>query len=183
LGTFYASHVYQPYVIPGYATAAIEMVEQLGGAPGSVVLPVGQGSNLLGIARGFDALVNTGLIAQGPQIIGVQSRACAPLWAATKSGIVSPDAVAEGETYAEGIRILNPLRRKEVLDAVASSRGWMEAVEEADILPGRDELAARGFHVEPTSAVVWPALIENFENLKDPIVLILTGSGLKYAPN
>jgi threonine synthase len=183
LGTFYASHVYQPYVIPGYATAAIEMVEQLGGAPGSVLLPVGQGSNLLGIARGFDALVNTGLIAQGPQIIGVQSRACAPLWAAAKSGIVSPDAVAEGETYAEGIRILNPLRRKEVLDAVASSRGWMEAVEEADILPGRDELAARGFHVEPTSAVVWPALIENFENLKDPIVLVLTGSGLKYAPN
>ena len=86
LGTFYASHVYQPYVIPGYATAAFEIFEQLGRAPGSVLIPAGQGSNLLGIARGFEALVNSGIITVGPQLIGVQSRACAPLWAAAQPG-------------------------------------------------------------------------------------------------
>jgi len=182
-GTFYASHVYQPYVIPGYATAAFEIFEQLGRTPGSVLMPAGQGSNLLGIARGFEALVSSGMITARPQIVGVQSRACAPLWAAAQPGIADSYPTEEGETIAEGIRVLNPLRGQQVLEAVKSSEGWLSAVEETDILPARNELARRGFHVEPTSAVVWSALIENLEKLREPIVLVLTGSGLKYASN
>lgn len=180
-GSVYASHFYQPIVFPGYATAAFEMFDQLGAAPGSVFIPAGQGSFLLGISRGFDALVNSGMIPAKPQIIGVQSRACAPLWAATQPGSAGGYTVEEGETIAEGIRILHPLRGQEVLDAVKSSHGWMAAVDEVDILPARDELARRGFYVEPTSAVVWPALLEKIDEAREPIIIVLTGSGLKYA--
>jgi threonine synthase len=179
-GTTYASHVHQPYVLPGYATAAFEIYEQLDSAPGSVIVPAGQGSFLLGIARGFEALVNAGEIPQTPQIIGVQSMACAPLWAAMQPGSGVGIQTKEGETIAEGIRVVEPLRKEQVLAAVKSSGGKMAAVEEQEILIGRDQLAVRGFHVEPTSAVVWQALLDNLEQLREPIVVVLTGSGLKF---
>jgi threonine synthase len=53
-------------------------------------------------------------------------------------------------------------------------------VYEAFILSGRDALARLGFYVEPTSALVWRALEESISTLPDPIVILLTGSGLKY---
>ena len=183
LGTTYASHVHQPYVLPGYATAAFEIYEQLGDAPGSVIVPTGQGSFLMGIARGFGALHKAGEIQHLPQMIGVQSLACAPLWAAIQHGSTSDGSIHEGETVAEGIRILEPLRKKQVLETVRASNGNLIAVKEENIMPGRDVLAKRGFHVEPTSAVVWPALIDHLDQLREPVIVVLTGSGLKYLDN
>jgi threonine synthase len=55
----------------------------------------------------------------------------------------------------------------------------MVAVEEEDIAIGRDSLARMGFYVEPTSAVVWPALKALQDRLEDPVVVVLTGSGFK----
>jgi threonine synthase len=54
------------------------------------------------------------------------------------------------------------------------------AVDEKFILSGRDSLARLGFYVEPTSALVWRALEELISILPDPVVVLLTGSGLKY---
>ena len=54
-------------------------------------------------------------------------------------------------------------------------------VAEPAILPGRDALARLGFYVEPTSALVWQALVEALPNLSDPVVALLTGSGHKAA--
>jgi threonine synthase len=64
---------------------------------------------------------------------------------------------------------------------VEASGGRFLAVDEAQILPGRDELARRGLYVEPTSALVWDALAQAAGGLPEPLVVILTGSGLKYA--
>jgi threonine synthase len=88
--------------------------------------------------------------------------------------------VSEGDTLAEGVRVLHPLRGDAVLQAVSASEGRMLAVDEAEILPGRDELARRGFYVEPTSALVWPALHSLPAEIPAPVVVILTGSGFKY---
>ena len=182
-GVVYASHVYQPFVFPGYATAAYEIVEQLGENPGAIITPVGQGSFLLGIDRGFRSLLKAGLITGLPQLVGVQARACAPLWAAATFGKSRSDLVDEGETVAEGIRIRYPLRGDQVIEAVNNSQGSFAAVEEDEIIPARDELAARGLYVEPTSAVVWPGLLKLIDKLPDPIVVVLTGSGLKFNPS
>jgi threonine synthase len=80
---------------------------------------------------------------------------------------------------AEGIRILRPLRGDAVLAAVEASDGTWVAVDEDPIEEGRQALAQQGLYVEPTSAVVWPALIELGERLRPPIVAVLTGSGFK----
>ncbi len=178
-GVPYASHAYLPFGLRGMATVAYELVEQLGAAPGAVIAPVGQGTLLLGLGRGFQALQQAGVIPALPQLIGVQARACAPLWTVHHYGPSMLGWVQEGETLAEGVRIRHPLRGDALLALVEHTGGTFVAVDEDDILAGRDQLARRGLYVEPTSAIVWAALHQTLTDLPDPVVVILTGSGYK----
>lgn len=179
-GVAYASHIYQPFVLTGYATVAYEICTQMGDAPGAVFLPVGHGTLLLGMWRGFEALFSAGLISKLPKLIGVQARMCAPLWAKANYDLTGLSPENGGETLAEGIRIRDPLRGDQVLNAVISSRGLFTVVDEKEILPARNELALRGFYVEPTSAVIWPAVLEMIDDIEAPSIAVLTGSGFKF---
>ena len=151
----------------------------MGTAPGSVIAPTGQGSLLLGIGRGFAAMQRAGVISSVPALVGVQAEACAPLWAVFHSGMMGLNFVSEGETLAEGVRIRHPLRGDALIQLVGSTQGQFMAAPEESILPGRDQLARRGLFVEPTSAIVWHALEQLVGKVPEPIVVILTGSGLK----
>jgi len=183
-GAAYASHASLPFNLPGYATAAYEIYDQLDRQqPGAVVVPAGQGGLLLGLFRGFQALHSAGLTQGIPKLIGVQARACAPLWALYSSGPAGLGFVAENQTLAEGVCVRFPLRGDAVLQAVKASHGSVWATVEEEILPGRDRLAALGFYVEPTSAIIWPALQQTVQDLPDPLVAVLTGSGYKYHRN
>jgi threonine synthase len=137
----------------------------------------------LGIHRGFDALKRAGVIDQLPKLIGVQAQACAPIWAVFHAGAAGLEWVQEGDTVADGIQILHPLRGDAILSAVEESGGTMLQVAEEEILPARDELASFGFYLEPTSAVVWAAVKQCLPDLEDPVALVLTGHGLKSNPS
>lgn len=179
-GAVYASHVFQPHGLAGLATIAYEIVEQLGAGPGSVIAPIGQGTLMLGIAMGLEALRREGAIDRMPRLIGVQARACAPLWAVHTGGAAKLEWVIEGETVAEGVRVLRPPRGDAVLRVIEKSGGSIVAAEEDEILEGRLALARLGLFVEATSAVVWAAL-RFLRPVDFPAVVILTGSGFKDA--
>jgi threonine synthase len=179
-GAAYASHAYLPFNLPGYASAAYEIYEQIGGMPAAVIVPAGQGGFLLGLARGFDALRIAINSVSTPKIIGVQARACAPLWAAFTNGRQGMALASDHATVAEGVRVRYPLRGDAVIHAVRQSGGSILAVDEPAILPARDALARHGLYVEPTSALAWAGLEEVMDDLPDPIVVVLTGFGLKY---
>lgn len=178
-GAVYASHAYLPFHLPGYATLAYELVEQLSGSPGTVIIPVGQGGLALGVQRGFQALVEAGVIQELPPLVAVQARACAPLWALSTYGPAGLQWVSEGQTLAEGIRVRYPVRGDAVIQAVEKTGGFFLAVDEEDIHLGRDELARQGLYVENTSAVVWKAVELVKGRVPEPIVAVLTGTGLK----
>ncbi len=181
-GAVYASHAYLPFNLPGYATAAYEIFEQLGNKmPGAIVIPAGQGGLLLGLVRGFTALrIAYPPILNTPKIVGVQARACAPLWTKFNKGNTADVAVHENHTLAEGVQVRNPLRANAVLWEVVASHGVICVAEENEIISGRDALARLGFYVEPTSAIIWSAIKKTIEDLPDPVVVVLTGSGYKY---
>ena len=179
MGEIYASHAYFPIGIDGFSTVAYEIVEQLDTKPGTVITPVGQGGLLLGLARGFDRLLNARVIQQKPTLVGVQAMVCAPLWAVFNYGLQGLGWVTEGETLAEGVRIKQPLRGDSILNMMKADRGEFIVVEEETISFGQEQLAGLGFFVEPTSAIVWNALEQIGNELPEPIVVILTGSGLK----
>ena len=178
-GMAYASHAYLPFNLPGYATAAYEIYEQLGKAPSAVLTPAGQGGLFLGLWHGFAALKRAGLIKEVPTLVGVQARACAPLWVMANVGFSGMGFVTEGPTLAEGVRVRFPLRAGDVRQVIDGGQGQFVAVDETDILRGRDELAHRGLYVELTSAIVWSALEQVHRKFPDPIVVMLTGAGFK----
>ena len=138
-----------------------------------------QGGLFLGLQRGFAALQRAGLIPAVPTIVGVQARACAPLWVMANVGFSGMGLVTEGQTLAEGVRVRYPLRAGEIRQVVDAGQGMFVAVDENDILPGRDELKHRGLYVELTSAIVWSALEQVCGKFPDPIVVMLTGAGYK----
>lgn len=87
-GTFYASHVYHPFFLHGTKTYVLELWEQLGGRlPAALVLPVGNGTLVLGAYLACRELLGQGLISQMPEIIMVQDAGCAPLATAFSRGL------------------------------------------------------------------------------------------------
>lgn len=177
-GAAYASHVYHPLVHEGMKTIAFEIWEQAG-APEAVLLPLGHGSLLLGLARGFGELQAAGCIESMPRIFGVQAAACAPLAAAWEQGATEAIPVAEGETVAEGVRIAAPVRGRAALTAVRHSGGAILAIADEETLVAQRRLAHQGFYVEPTSALAVAALDHLRDRLEGRVVVILTGNGLK----
>ncbi len=68
--TYYASHAWNPFFLQGTKTFAYEICEELAWrAPGAVVLPVGNGTLLLGASIGFKELLAAGFIDTMPELI------------------------------------------------------------------------------------------------------------------
>ena len=128
-GTFYASHVYHPFFLQGMKTYAFELWEQLGGRlPATLVLPVGNGTLVLGAYLGCRDLLDQGLIGRMPQIVAVQAAGCAPLARAFRDGQAVPAEIAGEPTIAEGIAIARPARGAQILAAVRDSGGAIVTV-------------------------------------------------------
>ncbi|MEW6754105.1 MAG: pyridoxal-phosphate dependent enzyme, partial [Candidatus Latescibacterota bacterium] len=157
----------------------------LAGTPPDLVLcPVGAGSILLGLYRGFVELRQAGLLPRLPRLVAVQSEAVAPVCRALAEGAqdVAP-AVLAGLTLAEGIALPGPVRGRGVLEALRATGGTAVAVSEAEIAAAVRTLGRAGLCVEPTAAVVLPGLLRlRRQGLCRPgetAVLVLSGSGLK----
>lgn len=178
-GTVYGSHAFMPFGLPGIATIAYELVEQLAKVPASVIAPVGHGGLMYGIMLGFEAMVKSGVIEREPYYIGVQSEGCAPLAVAFRQGETTPVEVAPKETLAEGVKVISPVRGKAILARLNNTRGKMMAIPEKEIQEAYIELAKIGVYCEPTSALVWAAA-KSIDQTRLPLtVAIITGSGYK----
>ncbi len=183
-GAYYASHVYSPYFLAGTETMAYELWEQLDRrSPSAVLLPLGNGTLLLGVYHGFQRLYEAGLIAGLPRLFGVQAEACAPIYRAFMEGRDSIEPCELAPTVARSIAIMYPARGAQVLAAVRATGGAIVCAGEEEILAARNQLARRGFYVEETAAAALAALPELGGLLGgsagESIVVPLTGHGLK----
>ena len=183
-GMVYASHANNPIYLLGQQTVAWEVWEQMAfHVPDWIVVPVGQGGNLLGYYEGFRALLLNGLITRLPGIIAVQPQRLAPICDAYEQKWMEwfPVSAPQPGSVAEGLAITQPVRWQHILAALEQSRGFCVRVPEEQILPAQRQLAKQGFYVEPTSAVVIAALPQIFNIVKkdQKIVVSLTGNGLK----
>ncbi|GAB4575501.1 MAG: threonine synthase [Anaerolineae bacterium] len=179
----YASHAWNPYFIAGQMTIAWETWEQMARrAPEAVVCPVGQGGLLLGWYYGYRALLAARAISHMPRLFAVQTEACAPIVDAWENGEETVTRRIEpGETIADGIRIGQPLRSRQILRALRETDGAAFRVDDLSIQAAQTALGKGGLYVEPTSAAAvaaLPAVHAHLGKLSE-IVVPLTGSGLK----
>jgi threonine synthase len=141
-----------PHRIEGQKTAALEILEQLGGVPDMLTLPYGGGGNTRAYALGFgDPL---------PRIHPVQ-------------------ATDRAGTVASAIRIVEPVHRAEVEDVLARSGGSIATVDDEAIVAARGLLGSEeGLYCEPASAAGIAGL-EQTARQGERVVCVVTGHGLK----
>ncbi|SDS78504.1 threonine synthase [Microlunatus soli] len=193
-GTFYASHVYNPYFLHGTKTYGYELWESYGGRlPEVIALPVGNGTLVLGVALAIEELVDHGLLDRRPRLVAVQTEVVAPLARAHREGLIELPAgyATSAETIAEGIAIADPARAPQILAAIERSGGDIVTVADAEVAAAQQDLAARGLYVEATAGACWAAVrhAERAETDEDQlgwqlladqeVVVPLCGAGLK----
>jgi len=152
--------------IEGQKTAAFEIVDALGDEVEAVCTPVGNAGNISAYWRGFKEL------GQRPRMFGFQAAGAAPL--------VHGAPVEHPETVASAIRIGNPARWEDAMEAMTGSGGAVRAVTDAQILDAYKLLAStEGVFCEPASAASVAGLLAHGAGGARRIVCVLTGHGLK----
>ena len=145
-----------PYRVEGQKTAAFEIVEQLGAPPDVLTLPYGGGGNTKAYARGF-----------------LESGGDLPRFHPAQ-------AEQRTDTVASAIRIVEPVHRQEVEEAVARSGGAVFTVSEAELARAWRALAhEEGLFCEPASAAGIAAVAQGAAQPGERVVCVVTGHGLK----
>ena len=181
-GSFYASHNWSAYFLDGMKSFAYEAAVQLPEGIDHMVVPVGNGSLLLGPWRGFSELVEDSSMGRMPRLHCVQASACMPTVAAWKGDDWTPDQARP--TVAGGVAVAAPPRGRQVVDAIRQTDGVAVAVEEESIVEWHKVLAAQeGLFIEPTSATAFAGLgalvAQGAVQARDTILVPITGFGLK----
>lgn len=179
-GVTYASHAYMPFGLTGIATIAYEIFEELGTIPGTVIAPVGHGGLLYGLLLGFESIVAAGSSRKIPHFIGVQSAACAPAVEAFNRKMIDVPDIISSPTLAEGASVTKPMRVGQILKRmITTGAGSMVSVSEQHLREAYFTIARRGIFCEPTACLPLAPLLDDKIEVIEPVVAILTGSGLK----
>jgi threonine synthase len=151
--------------LEGQKTGAFEIMERLDTLD-ALCIPVGNAGNITAYWKGFSEL------RVAPRLFGFQAEGAAPLVLGRK--------VDQPETIASAIRIGNPARWEEAMEAMTASRGMVRAVSDAEILAAYRLLAAReGVFCEPASAASVAGLLRYGADGARRVACVLTGHGLK----
>ncbi len=181
----YTSHNRSPFAIEGMKTFAFEVAEQTGWhLPKHIIYPVGGGSLFLGSRKGFKEMVELDWTKQSPSLHCIQSDACMPIVNAYEKHLKHIEPVEEKDTIAGGIRVAEPPRGNEILNAIHETKGSAIAVSDEDILQHHLRLAREeGIFAEPTSCAALAGLAKLCKEKKiradETILVPITGIGLK----
>ena len=155
--------------IEGQKTAAFEIAQALAGELDALCIPVGNAGNITAYWRGFEEMLPP---AQRPRMLGFQAEGAAPL--------VRGAPVEHPETVASAIRIGNPARWEDAMNAMTASGGAVRAVSDEQILAAYRLLACtEGIFCEPASAASVAGMLAHGVGEARTVACVLTGHGLK----
>jgi threonine dehydratase len=151
----------EPAQFDGYAAIGEEILDQLGREPATVIVPVGNGALIIGVARVVGCV--TGVVAKEAPVMALSVEAGRPV-----------DCDRSG-TFADGmaVRVAIPLAVEEIRRINVP----MLLVSEREIARAVGDYAAAGIRVEGAAA----AALAAFGQLApdgDPTVLIVTGRNI-----
>ena len=144
------------YYAEGSKTLAFEIAEQLGWqAPDHVVVPIGSGSQLTKVAKGFSELGKVGLLPEEPavRVSGAQAEGCSPVATAFLQGT---DAIrpVKPKTIAKSLAIGNPADGWYALEVMRRTGGSCAAVTDDEVIEAIGLLArTEGIFAETAGGV------------------------------
>lgn len=154
----------EPAQYDGYGVIADEIVDQLGGPPAAVVVPVGNGALLGGIGRRIGEALRVGVVAKEAPVM-------ADSWEAGRVTEASHCA-----TFADGlaVRVAVPL----AVEILRGAADRMLRVTERELAQAVGAYAAEGIRVEGAAAAPRAAQPQ-LEPVDGPVVLVITGRNIE----
>lgn len=175
----------RPYYAEGSKTLGFEVAEQLGWRlPEQVVIPIASGAQLVKIDKGFQELIDLGLVDGAEyKVFGAQATGCSPVSTAFKAGTDTVRPV-KPDTIAKSLAIGNPADGPYVLDVTRRTGGAVEDVSDEEVIEGIKLLArTEGIFAETAGGVTVATLRKLLATGQlDPeaeTVIFNTGDGLK----
>ena len=171
--------------IEGQKTVGIEIVRQFEWeVPDWIIIPVGNLGNISALHKGFQLMMDLGLINRMPRLVAAQAQKANPFYESFKNGFKDKVTMTAQDTLANAIRIGDPVSYVKAVKAVQETDGIVEQASE-------DELADASAHADLTGmftcphtgvalAVLRKLIKKGVIKSSDKTVVISTAHGLKF---
>ena len=181
-GWYNRNTAYNPFTIEGKKTVSLEIFSQLNQqVPDRIFVPVGDGVIISGVYKGFEDLLELGLIDKMPTIVMVQSEGSDNIVRNMEHDKFEAKA---SSTIADSISVDIPRNFYMAKQYIKTFDGEFITVSDNEILQASKTLSKNtGIFAEPAAATAFAGLLaymsQNKIDDKSRNVVLLTGSGLK----
>jgi threonine synthase len=181
-GFYNRNTAYNPLTIEGKKTVSFELFRQLRHhLPDRIFIPVGDGVIYAGVYRGFEDLLNLGIIDHMPVMVAVQSEGSSNFIRNIRSHsfVVKPS-----KTIADSISVDVPKCFNMALGFMDKYQGEYVLVSDQEILDASLHLSrSTGIFSEPAAVAAYAGMLkyrkQGIIDAGSKNVVLLTGSGLK----
>ncbi|MGD0965497.1 MAG: threonine synthase [Candidatus Acidiferrales bacterium] len=193
--SIYVANSINPFRIEGQKTVAFELMQQCNWkVPDHIVVPGGNLGNSTALGKGFEEMLQLGLIDRLPKLSVVQAEGAAPLAGLFASLGPNPSAqdrrlpetmtpVKQPRTLATAIKIGEPVSWRKSLRAVLRSGGQVISVSEQEIADAKALIGRDGIGCEPASATtvagIRKLVAAGHIHPEEEVFAVLTGHVLK----
>ncbi|MEM9445509.1 MAG: threonine synthase [Verrucomicrobiota bacterium] len=178
----------RPYYAEGSKSMGFEIIEQMGWQiPAHTVVPMASGSLLTKIHKAYQEAVKVGLVEESKFFVhGAQATGCGPISEAHKNGSDLIKPVQKPDTIAKSLAIGTPADGYYAVRVMRETEGSAEAATDQEIIDAIKLLSeTEGIFAETAGGVTLACAQKLIASGKlpknEPIVLCITGNGLKTA--
>ena len=181
-GWYNRNTAFNPLTIEGKKSVSFELFNDLNGKlPDRIFVPVGDGVILSGVYKGFEDLLECGIIDTIPVVVAVQSEKSDNL---VRNLETNRFISKQSTTLADSISVDIPRNFFMAKQYLKRYGGEAVTVSDEDILSASAMLSANtGIFSEPAASTAFAGLLQHYKNGKLPDnsrnVVLITGSGLK----
>ncbi|NOX46971.1 MAG: threonine synthase [Chlorobi bacterium] len=181
-GWYNRNTAFNPLTIEGKKTVSFEIFGQMGKMlPDRIFVPVGDGVIISGVYKGFEDLMNLGIIEKIPVIVAVQAKGSDNL---TRNIEGKSFTIKISDTLADSISVDIPRNFYMARDYLLKYNGEWITVNDREIMDASSILSRNsGLFAEPAATTAFAGMLKYRENEKletgSSNLVLLTGSGLK----
>jgi threonine synthase len=171
--------------IEGQKTVGIEIVRQFNWeVPDWIIIPVGNLGNISALYKGFQLMMDLGLITRMPRLVAAQAARANPFYESFKIGFKEKISVTAQNTLANAIRIGDPVSYDKAVTAILQTDGIVEQATEHELSAAAAHADLTGMFTCPHTGVALAVLTKLIKRgvikSSDKTVVISTAHGLKF---
>lgn len=171
--------------IEGQKTVAIEMVQQFDWeVPDFVIVPGGNLGNVSALGKGFQMMLDLGVIRKRPRLVVAQAAHANPLYESYRVGFREFHPQTARPTLASAIQIGNPVSVRKAIKVLRAFDGIVEQASEQELSDAAARADRTGLHSCPHTGVALAALFKLVDRgviqKRHRTVVISTAHGLKF---